>query len=271
MENLTLWSILRSWSWEPAIVLGLLGAAGAYAYGFYDFRQRGLLPTMRQRGLIRLSQPWLYFGGLLAAALALLSPIDVLGDSLFAFHMGQHILLVMVVPPLLLLGLPAPFLRWSLFETRLRGVLHVLTDPLAAFALYNVNLWVWHLPALYQGALETDLLHALQHTLFLGTGMLFWWRVFDPTRGWYPLWGWQPARWVYLLVSAPPSYLLGSIFWASGSVIYPHYAQAPRLLALSALEDQRIAGMLMWLHSWMYVMAAMIALYLQYEPGKEQA
>lgn len=271
MTEPTFFEILRSWSWQPVILLGLAAAAVSYAYGFHYFRQHGWLEGMYQRGLIRRSQPWLFGGGLLAIFIALLSPIDILSELLFSFHMAQHILLVMVAPPLLLLGLPAPFLRWSLVEARVRGILNAITDPVVAFALYNVNLWLWHIPALYQAALRNELLHDLQHALFFYTAVLFWWRVLDPTHGWFPLWGWPPAKWIYLMVAAPPSYILGSIFWASSAVYYPYYAEVvPRLWGLTALRDQQIAGLIMWLHSWMYLMASMIALYIRYEPEKEQ-
>lgn len=270
MQDPTLSLILRSWSWKPLILLGLGSVAVGYAYAFYYFRQHGWLERLVQRGLVKHRHPWFFAAGLTALFVALLSPIDVLSDLLFMMHMIQHLLLVMVAPPLLLLGLPSPFLRWLIMESRLRHVLGGLTYPLAAYPLYNATLLAWHIPALYEAALRNGIIHDLQHALFFYTAVFFWWRVIDPTGGWYPLWHWIPAKWVYLLVAAPPSYVLGAIFWGSSSVFYPYYTEQPRLWGLSPLQDQRYAGMLMWLHGWMYLMASMLVFFIWYHPEKEE-
>jgi cytochrome c oxidase assembly factor CtaG len=107
--------------------------------------------------------------------------------------------------------------------------------------------------------------------LFFYTAVLFWWRVIDPTRGWFPLWQWPPAKWIYLLVAAPPSYVLGSILWVTGDVLYPYYTAVPRLWGFSALADQQVGGMLMWVQGWMFFMASMIVFYLAYHPEAETA
>ena len=262
--------MLQSWSWQPLVMLALGFVAASYGYAFYYFRQHGWLERLVQRGLVRRSHPWYFAAGLATIFMALLSPIDVLADLLFTMHMIQHMLLIMVAPPLLLLGLPKPLLRWLIVKTRLRGVLGGLTYPLLAYVLLNANLLAWHVPALYEAALRNPLIHDLQHALFFYTALFFWWRVIDPTGGWFPLWNWPPAKWVYLIVAAPPSYVLGAILWASSSVWYTFYAQVPRLWDLSALQDQRYAGMLLWLHGWMYLMASMIVFFLWYDPEIEQ-
>lgn len=265
-----LWLILRSWSWNPLVLLGLGSVAAGYAYAFYYFRQHGWLERLTQRGLIKYSQPWYFAAGLATIFLALVSPIDVLADMLFLAHMIQHILLMMIAPPLILLGLPAPLLRWLILETKLRGVLGWLTYPLTAFTLLNANYLIWHIPLLYEAALRNPLIHDLEHALFFYTALFFWWRVIDPSRGWFPLWHWQPAKWLYVLIAAPPTYVLGSILWASSSVWYPFYAEAPRLGGLSALWDQRYGGMLMWFQGWMYLMASMTVFFIGYRPEEEQ-
>ncbi len=270
MPDPTLLLILRSWSWQPLVLLGLGSVAVSYAYAFYYFRQHNWLERLTQRGLIKSSHPW-YFGlGLATLFIALLSPIDVLADLLFFMHMIQHILLMMIAPPLILLGLPMPLLRWLILKTRLRSVLGGLTSPLVAYILLNGNFLVWHIPALYEAALGNQLIHDLEHALFFYTALFFWWRVIDPSKGWFPLWNWPPAKWIYLIVAAPPSYVLGSILWGSSRVWYPFYTQMPRLWGFSALADQRQGGMLMWLQGWMYIMASVIVLFLWYDPEKEQ-
>lgn len=270
MQESTVLLILRSWSWQPLVLLGLSSVAVGYAYAFYYFRQHGWLGRLVERGLVRVSHPWYFGAGLATLFIALLSPIDVLADLLFSMHMLQHILLMMIAPPLLLLGLPRPLSRWLIWKTKLRSFLAGVTHPLAAYILLNVNFLAWHVPTLYEAALRNPLIHDLEHALFFYTALFFWWRVIDPTGGWFSLWNWPPAKWVYLIVAAPPSYVLGAILWTSSHVWYPFYTQAPRLWGLSALADQRQGGMLMWIQGWMYIMASVIVLFLWYDPEKEQ-
>ena len=262
--------ILRSWSWEPLILVGLGSVAAGYAYAFYYFWQHDWLKRLIRRKLVRRSHPWYFGAGLLTIFIALLSPIDLLAELFFLMHMIQHVLLMMVAAPLILLGLPAPLVRWLILETRLKAVLGWITYPLTAYTLLNLNLLAWHVPALYEAALRNEVVHYLQHALFFYTALFSWWRVIDPTGGWYPLWNWPPARWIYLLINAPPSYVLGSMLWASSSVWYPFYTEVPRLWGISALADQRFGGMLMWFQGWMYMMASMFIFFIGYHLRKSK-
>jgi cytochrome c oxidase assembly factor CtaG len=271
VQDLTLSLILRSWSWQPLILVGLGSVAAGYAFAFYYFWHHDWLQRLGQRGLIKRSHPWYFMAGLATLFVALLSPIDALADLLFLMHMLQHILLMMVAPLLILLGLPAPLLRWLILETKLRPVLAWLTYPLTAYTLFTINFLAWHVPVLYEAALRNGIIHDIEHALFFYTALFFWWRIIDPTHGWFPMWHWLPAKWVYLLVAAPPSYVLGSILWASSSVWYSFYIQVPRLWGLSPLQDQRYGGMLMWIQGWMFIMASMIVFFIWYDPEKEQA
>ena len=270
MNDPMLSSILRSWSWQPLILVGLGTAALGYAYAFYYFWQHGWLGRLTRRDLIKRSQPWYFAAGLFTIFIALLSPIDALADMLFMMHMVQHILLMMIAPPLLLLGLPVPLIRWLIHETKLKGLLAALTFPLVAYALLTLNFLAWHIPALYEAALRNEIIHDLEHALFFYTALFYWWRIIDPTGGWFSLWQWPPAKWVYLLVAAPPSYILGSVLWGSSSIWYPFYSEVPRLWGLSTLADQRYAGMLMWIQGWMFVMVSMLVFFIWYNPEQEQ-
>lgn len=107
-------------------------------------------------------------------------------------------------------------MRGALGNRHAREILGRISDPLVGYLAFNANLLLWHVPGLYELALRNEWIHALQHALFFYTALLFWWRVIDPTHGWYPMWRWPPATWVYLLVAAPPSYALGTILWVVG-------------------------------------------------------
>ncbi len=178
----------------------------------------------------------LYFAlAMLALIVALESPIDVGGDRyLFSLHMVQHLLLAMVVPPLLLLGLPR---EWLLLE-RLR------ISPLAASVIFNLVLAVWHLPFLYEATLRNEPSHVAEHLTFLAAGVLFWWPIMAPStrrRGLTPI-----GKIAYLGFAGVPPTILGLAFILSRSVIYPFYAAAPRVTPLSPLDDQVAAGLVMF-------------------------
>jgi putative membrane protein len=220
--SLSLWT----WSWEPTVLAGTLALAAAYVWLI-----RGRGPATDWSPLARV-----YFaGGLLALFLALESPIDVGGDNyLFSLHMLQHLLLAMVVPPLLLLGLPE---RWRAFHR-----IHV--SPLAATITFNLVLAAWHLPFLYEATLRNQPLHVLEHLSFLAAGVLFWWPVLVPQDRPHSLS--VIGKIAYLGFAGVPPTILGLAFILSPTVIYPFYAAAPRVTPLSPLDDQLVAGLVMF-------------------------
>lgn len=252
------------------IAAGLVAAALSYGFALLDLRRHGALTVLWRRRLVRAAHPLFFGSGLLAIAVALLSPLDTVADQRFSAHMAQHILLMMVAAPLLLLGLPSPIVRAGLNHPRLRTAVDRLTDPLLVFVLFNLNLFVWHVPQAYELALHNDLLHDAEHALFFYSAALLWWRVIDASHGWYPLWDWQPARWVYLLALAPPSYVLGTVLWGSGRVLYPTYNAQAGEWARTPLADQQFGGMMMWVQGWMFMMVSMLVFFIWYDPEREE-
>ena len=220
--SLSLWT----WSWDPTVVAGTTALAGGYAW---LIRGRGRATTWSPPARV-------YFaGGLLALFLALESPIDVGGDHyLFSLHMFQHVLLAMIVPPLLLLGLPD---RW-------RSLNHISVSPLAANIVFNLVLAVWHLPFLYEATLRSQPIHVLEHLSFLAAGVFFWWPILVPAgqRGAMSVIG----KIAYLGFAGVPPTILGLAFILSPAVLYPFYAAAPRVTPLSPLDDQLAAGLVMF-------------------------
>src|SRR5262249_8183044 len=124
-----------------------------------------------------------YYGGVLLVFLALASPLDAGAERLLSLHMLQHVLLASVAPPLLLLGLPPTLLADLLQPQVLRAVVGFMTKPLVAAAVFSVNMWLWHVPAAYDLALDHLGVHIVQHILFIGTGLAFWWPVIAPLPG----------------------------------------------------------------------------------------
>jgi putative membrane protein len=220
--SLTLWS----WSWDPTVFGGTVALAAAY---LWLLRGRGRVPGWSPMARV-------YFAaGLLLLFLALESPIDVGGDYyLFSLHMVQHLILAMIVPPLLLLGLPE---QWRALD-RLR------VSPLAANIVFNLVLAVWHLPFLYEATLRNAPLHVLEHLSFLAAGMLFWWPIIVPSAARKAMS--VVGKIAYLGFAGVPPTILGLAFILSPTVLYPFYAAAPRVTPLTPLDDQLAAGLVMF-------------------------
>ena len=255
---------LWHWHWRPDVLLVLGSLGAAYGLGWWRIRRQGY------RALAARWRLAAYGGGLGAVALALLSPVERLAEVLLAAHMVQHQLLIMVAAPLVLLGNPLPFGLWGLPRRLRRRVgaglapqsparrgLRGLTWLPVAGILYTGTLWAWHLPAAYEAALHHDLLHDLEHLSFFGTALLFWFPIINPAprepvvRGglFYGL------RIAYLILATAQNTLLGGLISLTERVFYPSYAAAPRLFGLSALDDQSLAGGIMWSGGHMYLIA----------------
>lgn len=255
---------LWHWHWRPDVLLVLGGLAAAYGLGWWRIRRRGY------RALASRWRLAAYLGGLGLVALALLSPVEHLAAALLSAHMVQHQLLIMAAAPLVLLGNPLPFVLWGLPRGARRGLgaalaprrparqaLRGLTWMPVAGVLYTATLWAWHLPTAYEAALRHELLHDLEHLSFFGTALFFWWPVINPAPResvvrdglFYGL------RIAYLILATAQNTLLGALIGLTERLLYPAYATAPRLFRLSPLDDQGLAGGIMWSGSHMYLIA----------------
>ena len=244
-------AVAGDWTLTPSIVLGLGLAALIYVLGLRELRRRG-----RLRRTVAPRHELYFLLGLMAIAAALLSPIDSLSDRLFAVHMLQHFLLLMVAPPLLLLGKPIPVLvvgaprgltRWlARRHARVawfRALTRALVSPFVAWPLFVGTMLAWHIPIFFDSALENETVHVLEHLCFLAAGMLFWWVIVQPYPGKPRLgYGW---RLDYVLLATIPESALGFIIILASSPVYPFYTRVPRLWGLSPMDDQAIAGNIM--------------------------
>lgn len=249
--NPSLVTVLQQWTFTPSIVAGTVLAAVIYVRG---------VRTLQRRGRLRRSVTiWneLYFAlGLLAVVAALLSPIDSLSNQLLSVHMVQHFLLLMVGPPLLLMGKPIPVLvvgtprglvRWiALRHARVawfRLLTGVLTSPIFAWPLFSFTMLAWHVPFLFDAALQDENVHVLEHACFFITAIPFWWVILQPYPGRTQLsYAW---RFLYVLFAMIPDSVLGFILILSGSPIYAYYTHVPRLWGMSVTDDQLLAGNIM--------------------------
>jgi putative membrane protein len=231
-----------SWSFDPIAILALLAASVVYA-------------RMYRRAATRSEAVgaghWVpYAAGILTLAIALLSPLDAIGDGwLLSAHMLQHTLLSDIAPALLVLGLRSPVLPLGLTRPALRAVapggrtgkvLARVTSPWVAIPLWAIATWVWAIPTIFDFAAQHPVVHAFEHATLFYTGLALWWLIIDPL---------PRAR---LRPGGQRLALLGFSRLASAAVClpltwlthteYPLYASAPRAFGLSAINDQHIAG-----------------------------
>jgi putative membrane protein len=243
-------SILHSWSSPIWVNVTLLFTALIYTRGW--LRIRSLFP-----GIIPIRHLAAFLGGLLSLWVAIGSPLEAFDDMSLTAHMVQHLLLMAVAPPLLLLGAPSlPFLRglpqWIvrralgpvLRSAPVKSLGHVLINPAICWLAATAALIGWHVPAAFELALRSNAWHDVEHISFLTTSLLFWWPAIQP----FPSGSTWP-RWsipLYLFLGTLPGGALGAFLTFCDRVLYPSYAAAPRVFGVSALTDQVIAGALMW-------------------------
>jgi putative membrane protein len=237
---------------EPTVAIGLLVAAGAYGLGVARlWRSAG-----PGRGITR-GQIVLYAFAMLTLALALLSPVDTLSDDLFSAHMVQHLLLICVAAPLLVLGSPLVALLWALprqwrgtvgqwwgSRPRARMALSALGLPAVAWCLHAVAVAFWHIPKPYGWALAHASVHAIEHVSFLVTACLFWWVVLPGRSGRHLGSG---AGVLYVAAMAIVMGIYGAVVTFAPTPWYSHYAERTAAWGLTSLADQQLAGLVMWI------------------------
>lgn len=251
----------ESWSFQFPITFVLVLATFFYVRGWS--RLRNALPNA-----IPVWRLAAFMGGLFSLWIAVGSPLQDFDDALLSIHMVQHILLMGVAPPLILLGAPAlpllhglpqsfvrgflgPILRWA----PLQGLGRILSHPVFCWLAATLALIGWHTPRAFELALQSQFWHEVEHACFFTTSMLFWWPVVQP---WPSVARWP--RWsipLYLFLGTLANDAVSAFLALYDRVLYPSYASAPRLFDISALDDQAFAGALMWVFgTFVYVVPA---------------
>jgi cytochrome c oxidase assembly factor CtaG len=256
------------WNLDPTIFLGTALLCGAYLYAVGPLRKRyGWGPEVK-RGQIAA-----FLIGTAVMLLALVSPLDELGDEyLFSAHMVQHLLITVVAPPLWLLGTPGWLVRVLLRQPVIGRVLPILTKPPVAFSLFNGIFALWHIPALYNLTLDNESIHVLEHLLFMSTAVLNWWPILNPLPEELPHMTFG-SQMLYLFANCQVMVVLGVLLFFTGP-LYEPYLLAPRILGISAADDQTIGALIMWIPGTIvYLIAMSFAFYAWFEQheGEEDA
>lgn len=248
------WNVFGvGWDWNPSVIIGCAALLIAY---------------ISLNGLSLSRRTLYYFAGVFVLLFALISPLDTLGDRyLFSAHMVQHLLLILLVPPLLILGLPEK--ATVVLDARgMRRVEGIVGHPVIAWLIGVLTISIWHLPALYEGALENENLHIVEHLMFLISATIFWWPIVRRDRSHLS----PPAAMIYLAASGQVGTLLGILVAFFPHVLYPMYlrmtdptgmmAVVRGVWNLSPRGDQELAGLLMAIPgSMVYLGAIFIILY----------
>ena len=267
-------ALLSSWNLDGSLLCVLFAVVAIYVRGW----MRLALEMPHKYGAGRLAA---FIAGILTILLALASPLDTLGGFLLQAHMIQHLLLLMVAPPLLLVGQPVlpllrglprfvfkialgPFLAWGQLKRLGRAIVH----PIVCWVAFTAVIVFWHLPRFYELALNSPTWHDVEHACFFWSAILFWWPVVGvwPSRSVWPTWAMIP----YLVCADFINSALSAVLSFSDHVIYPTYQAAPRLWGIGALHDQAAAGGIMWVPGSIAFLVPAIALGMRIlEPARK--
>ncbi len=193
---------------------------------------------------------------------ALVSPIDALAEQSIAFHMVQHVILLDLVPVCLMLSLTKLLLRpLTRRVTALERAAGPLAHPAFAATLYVAMMWIWHIPALYDAALSTSAVHAVEHVAFLSAGLLYWWHLLSPIRSRFQRSAMGPVS--YMLTTKLAVGILGIALTFAPNALYPYYERRAPILGLSVASDQQLAGAIMALEQTLVMGVALAFLLIR--------
>ncbi len=252
-------NLLTGWSFDPTIAIPLIASALGWLWAIRRIDQRhphNPVSSLRAASFLL---------GLASIALALQSGIERYDTTLFSIHMVQHLLLLLIAPPLLLLGTPvtvllrvaSPWLRRRVILPILHsGPFRFVSHPVVAWLGFTAVMWVTHFSPLFDLALDNVAVHDFEHVLFLASALLFWFPVVGadpaPDRLGYP------ARIMYVLLQMPPSSFLAMAILFDNQPLYQHYVELGTPYGLTALADQATAAGFMWISTDLVLIGAIL-------------
>ena len=251
---------------DPGVVDGILAISVLYVLSVWPLR-RYLAPDQA-------FEKWRfasYFTGVAILILAVATPMDEIGETyLFSVHMLQHVILIFIMPPFLILGCPHWLADFLLRTEGLGKVLSFLVKPLVACFLFNFMLAFWHIPAFYELALRDSFAHLAEHICFVGTAILMYWPLLDPGRRHTDTH--NGIKLLYILGVSIGQLPLFAFLTFSTVVFYPTYAAAPRYFHnLSAIDDQILGGAIMKIAAITYMFVGLCVYFYRWylaEPRK---
>ncbi|TAK23346.1 MAG: cytochrome c oxidase assembly protein [Chloroflexota bacterium] len=242
------------WQAEPSVLIGTAATCILYAHLTKKAEARGDGPSTGQRVA--------FVAAIAAVVVALMSPLHALSDRyLFTAHMVQHLILTLAVAPLLLVS-ATPTMAAMVIPPIVQPALRMLTRPLIAYFLSNGVFVFWHLPTLYDGALRNHDIHIGQHLLFLVTALFLWWPILSPLpaipRSSFPI------QLLYLFLQVVPGSIIGGLIANTERPLYPFYAAADRIFPLSAVQDQQLGAIVMWVGGGTFFLLAFTIVFFRW-------
>lgn len=258
--DLTFW--LTQWNLAPSLLLGAVLVVGLYFYALGPYHKH-----YYEHVPVRRSQTVVFLLGVLTMLLALISPLDELGDDyLFSAHMVQHLCLTTFGPPLLLMGTPEWMLDRLINRPLIFRVLKILTWAPLAFFLYNADFFLWHAPALYNATLENETIHIFEHLTFIVFGILSWWPILSPSSKLPRLS--LGGQILYIFLNGMPAVLLGAGL-TFAPPLYAPYLAAPIVWGISHTVDQQLGGLIMWVPVNLFYIAIMSGIFIRWMQKQE--
>ncbi|HLI16990.1 MAG TPA: cytochrome c oxidase assembly protein [Rhodanobacteraceae bacterium] len=266
--------ILIEWTWEPWLLACIVLATVPYVVGMVRMGRAQRVKILGRRRALS------YLTGMVILLLALESPLDALADDLFSAHMAQHMLLLLVIPALLVYGRPVITWLWAFdLGTRrgivrgwkrsgLQAVFDWLTRPLVVWVLLSAALCVWHLPGPYDWAVRHEWLHDLEHLSFLGFSLAFWTIVIEP-YGQRRRLGFG-ATIVFVVSSGFVMGLIGAVLTFAAAPLYAVHLHTTQAYGLTPLQDQELAGVIMWIPSNLVHLAALCSVFFAWYRADQQ-
>ncbi|MDQ3555390.1 MAG: cytochrome c oxidase assembly protein [Gemmatimonadota bacterium] len=246
------------WTIYPSFLIGWLLLEGAYMLCAGPLRR--FFPGSRSVPPLRLAS---FAAGMTVMLLALQGPLHELSDYfLFSAHMVQHLLLILVMPPLLLAGVPDWMVRPALRVPGMLPLARLLTFPVIAFALNNAIFLAWHFPGPYDLMMRNHDVHITMHTMIMISGTIMWWPVMSPLPE-LPRIA-PPLQMVYLFVLGIPMMISAALITLADHAMYQWYVEAPRIWDLSPLEDQQQGGAIMWVPGALTIWLGITAVYFRW-------
>ncbi len=244
----------------PSILVGCLYLLGAYAIAVGPARRRfgwSREPVSRWRALS-------WTTAVLVIFFSLNGPLHEWADGyLFSAHMVQHLILMLLMPPLLIYGLPHWLIRKALEVPGVYRAARFLTHPVVAFVSYNLVFIFWHFPEMYNLALLDHNVHIVQHLSFMAVAVMMWWPIMSPVEELQRIpTGPLLMGWIFLF--GIPGTVVSALITLSDEVLYTFYAAAPRITALSPLDDQRLGGLIMWIPGMLVFWVAITAVFFRW-------
>ena len=226
------------------IVLSIIVVYGAYLLLTGPLRRRFHTPDQIWAEPVTMREILFFSAGIWVLLVAEASPLHDLSENyLFSAHMVQHLLMIIVAPPLLLLGTPGWMVRPLLQNRYVFKAMRFLTGWLMALVIINLSLALWHIPTFYNLALQGHIWHAVEHVMFFGGAMLLWWPLFSPVKELPRLP--YPLQILYLFVQSFVPAVIAAFLVFADHAIYSHYVEAPRIFDITAAADQQLGGLIM--------------------------